>query len=187
MADNSDMTFKQAFRAARQVDGKPNFTWRGKTYTTDVASDTPKKVSLSSGISGPQVSDQSDAMLQPLDAPDIPKIKDTPASNAARAKEDNDTRARTAGATDDAGDEGPKPDNPTARSKALADKIAANNAEDALNATGEMQARARAKAGNAQSLTGMKRGGAVKKKAAAPKKRSIDGIAQRGKTRAKRS
>jgi hypothetical protein len=38
---NEDMTFKEAFAAARSG-GDKSFTWRGKKYTTELASSKPK-------------------------------------------------------------------------------------------------------------------------------------------------
>lgn len=38
---DDDMTFGQAFKAARSG-GDKTFTWRGKKYTTEMASDKPK-------------------------------------------------------------------------------------------------------------------------------------------------
>lgn len=38
---NEDMTFKEAFAAARSG-GDKTFSWRGKKYTTELASDKPK-------------------------------------------------------------------------------------------------------------------------------------------------
>lgn len=48
----SDMTFKQAFAAARKA-GKGTFTWNGKKYTTELAKPAPKAGSTPSrGTSG---------------------------------------------------------------------------------------------------------------------------------------
>jgi hypothetical protein len=41
-AGGTDISFKEAFRAARKQ-GLETFTWRGKKYTTELASDKPKK------------------------------------------------------------------------------------------------------------------------------------------------
>lgn len=51
-APKSDMTFKQAFAAARKA-GKGTFTWNGKKYTTELAKPAPKAGSKPSrGTSG---------------------------------------------------------------------------------------------------------------------------------------
>ena len=39
--DYDKMSFGAAFKAARGVEGKPNFTWKGKSYNTNLASNNP--------------------------------------------------------------------------------------------------------------------------------------------------
>ena len=39
--DYDKMSFAKAFAAARRVEGKPNFPWKGKSYNTNLASDKP--------------------------------------------------------------------------------------------------------------------------------------------------
>ena len=39
--DYDKMSFAKAFAAARGVEGKPNFTWKGKSYNTNLASSKP--------------------------------------------------------------------------------------------------------------------------------------------------
>jgi len=39
--DYDKMSFAKAFAAARGVEGKPNFTWKGKSYNTNLASNKP--------------------------------------------------------------------------------------------------------------------------------------------------
>jgi hypothetical protein len=41
--DYDKMSFAKAFAAARGVEGKPNFTWKGKSYNTNLASSKPAK------------------------------------------------------------------------------------------------------------------------------------------------
>lgn len=88
-------SFKDAFRAARNAQGAGGtFTWNGKTYTTDMASDKKK--------SGPTASDKpktrpasltTTATGKEKQAAKEVKTADTVASNIAKNKRIDDARA----------------------------------------------------------------------------------------------
>ena len=183
------MSFGEAFRAARQR-GDKTFTWDGKpgtTFTTKMASDkpaAPKPAARSTTSSTPTPSSTS--------APKPPAPRSSPKRQASPAA--SGSSGLSSAQYEAAVKSGVIPSNASAEDRAnLRGTIAAMRsakvgfgqntpAPKSISNVDAETANFRVKNSNPYASANMKKGGAVKKMA---KGGSIDGIAQRGKTRCK--
>jgi hypothetical protein len=230
------VSFAGAFRAARKDKGAGStFTWNGKSYSTNMASDkpaAPKPAARSTSSSAPKPAARSTSSSAPSSTPkpatgtsapatkdvvkaaqNAPKPMYTPSPSDTRAAkllaDAADTRKRAADTKDHSGsaiyarlqnmlgitgsrEQVARNMQATAQRARWAD-VTAQGEKDKTAAADAQRRADRIAAGNkpnatmtekfyAQNPDAMKKGGAVKKMA---KGGSIDGIAQRGKTRCK--
>ena len=203
--DYDKMSFAKAFAAARGVEGKPNFPWRGKSYNTNLASNKP-----ATPARGVAPAAAANPPAKPVAATPPPKTSaPAPVRRGAPAvKPAADKAPAGVGRKGLTGDE---------YATALRTGVIPGYAtqEDRANIHATMKAKQdeagkklfvytpppsepvdenaayRSKNANPYARMNMKKGGTVKKKPAPVKKfakgGSIDGCAIRGKTRAGRT